>query len=169
MAFREISPYDLPDNLFTRIGKDWMLITAGDSEAHNSMTASWGQTGFLWNRPVATVYVRPQRYTYEFMEKNDRYSLSFFAPGEQRKALNLMGSKSGRDIDKLAATGLSSQLLDGVPAIAEAQLVIVCRKLYRQDMDPACFTDPQPDTAHYPAKDYHRIYVGEIEKVYLKE
>ena len=106
MAFREISVEELKDNPFTLINKDWMLITAGNREKHNTMTASWGGVGELWGRYVSTIYIRPQRYTLEFVEREDYYSLCFFGP-DCRQALNLCGSKSGREVDKDAATGLT--------------------------------------------------------------
>lgn len=106
MAFREISVEQLKDNPFTLINKDWMLITAGDAEKHNTMTASWGGVGELWGKYVSTIYIRPQRYTLEFVEREEYYSLCFFGP-EYRQALSLCGSKSGRDVDKDAATGLT--------------------------------------------------------------
>lgn len=171
MSFREVQPSELKDNFFTRIGKDWMLVSAGPPEDCNAMTASWGQIGNLWNKPVATIYVRPQRYTYEFTEKHDRFTLSFFAPGEKRDALNIMGSKSGRDGDKVSEAGLALCAIgeQGDAAFSEASLVLVCRKLYAQDMREECFVDPSLVGAHYPAKDFHRIYVGEILQAFLRE
>ena len=166
MPFREISTRDLTMNVFERIGTDWMLVTAGDENSHNTMTASWGQFGFLWNKPVATVYVRPQRYTREFMEREEHFSLSFFAPGERRQALNLLGTKSGRDGDKISEASLHVQMLEGAPAFEEAQLVVVCRKLYAQDMQTECFLDEAVVKTMYPRQDFHRMYVGEIIRVY---
>jgi len=157
-----ITPEQMTDNPFKLVGSDWMLITAGPPDAYNTMTASWGGFGVLWNRHVCWCVIRPVRYTYQFMEKADSFTLSFF-PEEYRSALNLCGSRSGRDIDKAAATGLTpvAGLLDGVTTFAEARLVIECRKLYFQDFIPDHFLDP---TIHdnYPQRDYHRMYVGEI-------
>lgn len=168
MEFKEISPYELQDNPFTLIGKDWMLVTAGDEAKHNTMTASWGQMGILWNKPVVNVYIRPQRYTREFVETQERFSLSFFEGETQRKALSLLGSKSGRDGDKIAEAGLHVQMLDGVPVFAEARLALVCKKLYVQDMQPECFLEKGLIETHYSAADFHRMYVAEIEKAYVK-
>ena len=117
MAFREISVEELKDNPFTLINKDWMLITAGNREKHNTMTASWGGVGELWGRYVSTIYIRPQRYTLEFVEREDYYSLCFFGP-EYRQALNLCGSKSGREVDKDAATGLTPCFDEAAPSAA---------------------------------------------------
>ena len=164
--FKEIAPQAIPDNVFQRIGTDWMLVAAGDEAHCNAMTASWGQLGVLWSKPVATCYIRPSRYTREFVEREGRYSLSFFAPGTHRNELNLLGTKSGRDGDKIAESGLSRVMLNGVPAFAEASMVLVCRTLYKQDLLEDCFVDSGVATTHYPLKDYHRMYVGEIEKVY---
>lgn len=164
--FREISPKDWDCNPFERIGADWMLVTAGNADACNTMTASWGQMGVLWNKPVATCYLRPSRYTREFVEREGRYSLSFFAPGSRRNELTLLGTKSGRDGNKIAEAGLTPVLLDGVPAFAEANLVLVCRTLYKQDLLEECFMDAKVAQSNYPDKDYHRMYVGLIEKVY---
>ncbi|MGD9560487.1 MAG: flavin reductase family protein [Oscillospiraceae bacterium] len=168
MDFREISVYEVPDNFFKRLSQDWMLLTVGAPGACNTMTASWGQFGFLWNRPVATTYVRPQRYTHEFIEREERFSLSFFAPGEHRRALEVLGSKSGRDGDKIALAGLTVVDVDGVAGFEEAVLTLVCRKLYRQQMLPECFLDKAADEANYPNMDYHTIYIGEVEHVFVK-
>ena len=144
-----------------------MLITAGTKDRCNTMTASWGGVGVLWNMPVAIAYVRPQRYTYEFMEAADTFSLSVL-PEQYREALRLCGTRSGRELDKLAAAGLTVYDADGTPAIAQSRLIIVCRKLYAQDMKPENFID-QTLLSHYKAKDYHRQYVGEILQVLRAE
>ena len=168
MAFREISVEQLKDNPFTLINKDWMLITAGDAEKHNTMTASWGGVGELWGKYVSTIYIRPQRYTLEFVEREDYYSLCFFGP-EYRQALNLCGSKSGREIDKAEETGLIPVFDQAAPYFEQASLVLVCKKLYAQPMDPAGFVDKALDSRWYPDKDYHKMFVGEVIKVLVKE
>jgi flavin reductase (DIM6/NTAB) family NADH-FMN oxidoreductase RutF len=166
--FKQIKPEEIGDNTFELIGKDWMLITAGAPGSYNTMTASWGGFGVLWNKNVCWCVIRPQRYTYEFTEKADTFTLSFFDENH-RDALNICGSKSGRDIDKAAATGLTPVAGDtpGTTTFAEARLVIECRKLYFQDIDPANFLDPAID-GNYPQKDYHRMYIGEIVRVWSK-
>lgn len=166
MDFKVISPYALAENPFEIIGKDWTLITVGNKEKCNTMTASWGQMGIMWNRPVVNVYIRPQRYTRQFADAQDRFTLSFFAPGTQRAALNLLGTKSGRDGDKITEAGLHVQEFDGVAALEEARLVLVCRKLYRQDLAAESFTDKTLIDKHYKEGDFHRMYIAEIEKVY---
>lgn len=157
-----------------RISDGWMLITAGDTAKGagnwNAMTAAWGAFGELWGRDAVTVYVRPTRRTFEFMNANTLFTLSFFDE-KYRKALALCGEKSGRDCDKAAETGLTPIVFgDGVAgggvagavAFKEASEIIVCRKLYTHDFDPAKFLDPAIDAECYPQKDYHRLFVGEI-------
>ena len=157
---KNIDIRSIHDNPFALIGDQWTLITAGDQNVYNTMTASWGGLGVLWSRPVATVYVRPQRYTYGFMEKNDYFTLTFFAPGERREALNLCGSKSGRDMDKFAASGLTAAFAAcGAPYVAEGELVLVCRKLFAQDLEAESFLDRTIIDKNYPGGDFHRMYV----------
>ena len=166
--FREISPLAL-ENAMQKIGKEWMLITAWD-EIHrraNAMTASWGALGVLWGKSICTCFVRPQRHTYTLMESNERCSIAFLGE-EHREALRLCGSKSGRDTDKLAEAGFHSVELDGVPVIGEADTVLLCRKLYADDLKKECFLDPAL-LSNYAAEDYHRFYVLEIQKAYRKE
>ncbi len=167
--FRSVDPTVLTDNFFSRIGKDWMLITAVDHAGRlNTMTASWGGVGFLWRKPVAICFIRPQRYTYQITEDTDRLSLSFFAPDECRDALVYCGRNSGRDGDKFAASGLTPiYTADNVPFPAEANLVLNCRKLYADDLKEACFVDPAY-LQEYTAKDFHRVYICLIEDVLVR-
>jgi flavin reductase (DIM6/NTAB) family NADH-FMN oxidoreductase RutF len=161
--FREISPETITDNTFKLIDKDWMLITAGTLENWNTMTASWGGFGILWSRPVTFCFVRPTRHTYGYMERADRYTLSFFG-AEWRDALTLCGTKSGRDTDKAAATGLKPVSgSTGAVWFEQARMVLECRKLYFTDIDPRNFQLPAIED-NYPKKDYHRLYVGEVER-----
>ena len=150
--FEKIDPKSLNQNVFSMIGDQWMLITAGTREQCNTMTASWGGLGVLWGKPVATVYIRPQRYTLEFVEREDRFTLCFFGE-EYRKALALCGSKSGRDIDKVKECSFTVEMEDGAPYFAEADLVLVCKKAYWQDMDPTHFRDGESDGKWYPQRD----------------
>ena len=166
-SFVSVSPESLTDNPFSLIGKEWMLITAGTKEHCNTMTASGGGVGVLWNMPVAIAYVRPQRYTYEFMETAETFSLSVL-PEQYREALRLCGTRSGRELDKFSATGLTVYDAEGTPAIAESRLIVVCRKLYAQDIKPENFVDTTL-LSHYKAKDYHRQYIGEILQVLRAE
>ena len=169
-AYRSVAPAALTDNFFSRIGEDWMLITAANSEGEvNTMTASWGCAGILWNKPVAVCFIRPQRYTYSIVEDSDTLTLSFFPKGEYREALRYCGTKSGRDGDKFAATGLTvEKTAEGTPYPAEANLVLVCRKLYADDLKENAFIDPEM-LKHYAARDYHRFYICEITEVLVKD
>ena len=143
-------------------GRQPPLLTAGDKTGLNTMTIGWCQLGRLWNLPVCTVYVRPERYTYQFMESHDYFTVSVL-PEEAKKVTALCGSKSGREVDKVKECGFTvAQAECGAPYFEEAELVLVCRKLYWQDMDPAHFLDPGIDGKWYPDQDYHRIYIGEI-------
>ena len=168
MAFKEVKAEELQFNPFANIGKEWMLITAGTEEKCNTMTASWGGVGVIWGKDVVTAYIRPQRYTKEFVDANDTFTISFF-PEEYRKALSLCGSVSGRDRDKIAEAGLTTCCCDLTPAFEEARLVFVCKKLYHGDIFPENFDEPQNDEKWYPEKDYHTMYIGEILKVLVKE
>jgi len=142
-----------------------MLITAGTMESWNTMTASWGAMGELWFKPVVFAFIRPQRYTREFVEREEVFTLSFFDESH-RKALNFCGANSGRDCDKAAETGLTPFATDGGSvAFEEARLVLECRKLYFQNINPEHFLDDSIDTKCYPEKDYHRMYVGEVLRV----
>lgn len=168
MAFKETKIEDLNFNPFTMINKDWLLITAGNKEKFNTMTASWGMVGEIWNHYVSTVFIRPSRYTLEFVEKEDHYSLCFFDE-TQRKDLAYLGAHSGRDEDKLSKTSLTVLHDEAAPYFAEAKTVFICRKLHRQVIDPAGFIDPKIDETAYPQKDYHIAFIGSIEKVLVKE
>lgn len=166
--FQKVDPKTLDGNVFSMIGDQWMLVTAGSAERCNTMTAAWGGLGVLWGKEVATIYIRPQRYTYQFVEENGYFTLAFFGP-EYRQALSLCGSKSGRDVDKIKECGFTVAAAEcGAPYFQEAELVLVCKKLYWQDIDPTHFLDGRIDGTHYPKKDYHRIYTGEIVEVLKK-
>ena len=165
--FQETELSSLNFNPFTKIAEEWMLITAGDKEKCNTMTASWGGLGVLWNKNVSFIFLRPQRYTLEFLEKEEYYSLCFFDEN-QREILNYCGSHSGRDVDKIKEAGLTTVYDGEVPYFEEARCVIICRKLYGQKMELSCFTDPSVEQKNYPNKDYHKMFVGEIVKVLKK-
>ena len=173
MAFKEVDIHMLQFNPFDKISKQWMLITAGNQEKSNTMTASWGGVGFMWGKPVATVYIRPQRYTKEFVDTNDRFTLSFLTE-EKREALKICGSVSGRDVaDKWETAGLTPCCVEveggKAVAVSEAEMIFVCRKLYVQEMLPECFVDEKSKETWYPQKDYHVMYMAEIEKVLVRE
>ena len=165
--FRKIDIKDLKESAVSLFDDRWALLTAGNAESYNTMTVSWGMMGELWNKDVCTVFVRPQRYTYEFMEKNDGFTLSFFSD-EYKKALSFCGSKSGRDYDKAKETGLTPVEGEQGVSFEQAELIINCRKLYVQDMKEECFLDKSIVGKCYNG-DFHRIYVGEITEVLVKE
>ena len=164
---KEINIRELKDNFVKMISNDWALLTAGKNDDFNTMTVSWGGIGELWNKDVCFVFVRPQRYTYEFMEKNDYFSLSFFG-GEYKKELGICGSKSGRDIDKMAETGFIPIDLGEAVGYEQAKVNVVLKKLAYQDMKPDGFVD-ESIMNNYANNDFHRVYVGEIVKVVLND
>lgn len=166
IKYEKTDLHKIEENPFKLIGSDWMLITAGDENLFNTMTASWGGVGVLWNKPVSYIFVRPSRYTYEFLEKNKTFSLSFFDE-KYRKALSICGSKSGRDTDKVKEAGLTPVVSEsGIVHFSEAKLVIECTKLYYQDIDPSNFLDPAIEGFYND--DYHRMYIGEITQIITK-
>ena len=166
MMFHEIAPKTLTENVFSLIGDRWMLITAGTAERCNTMTASWGGLGVLWGAPAATIYLRPQRYTKEFVDEAGRFTLSFYGEGA-KKELGYLGKVSGRDEDKFAACGFHVAAAGQAPYIQEADLVLVCKKRYWNDLDPA-HMDAEA-LQEYKAKDYHRMYLGEITQVLVRD
>lgn len=168
MAFKTIKPSEFNENAIEIIGEEWMLITAGEKDHYNTMTAAWGGIGFLWKKPVATIFIRPQRYTYEFVEMYDDFTLTFFGK-EYRKMLQFCGTKSGRDFDKAKETGLVPLLSNlGNIYFDQARLVIECKKVYYDDIKPEFLLDPSIDKL-YPARDYHRMYIGFITNIMIKE
>ncbi|HKL20649.1 MAG TPA: flavin reductase [Tichowtungia sp.] len=159
--FKQISPLELNESPFRLIGKEWMLITAGTIENWNTMTASWGMMGEIWFKPAVFIFLRPQRYTLEFVEKEEIFTLSFFDES-YRTALNFCGANSGRDCDKADETGLTPMPTEnGSVAFEEARLIVECRKMYFQDLDPAHFLDPAIEKC-YPKQDVHRLFAGEV-------
>ena len=145
---------------FKRFDKDWALVTAGTKEDFNTMTVSWGSLGTLWSRPIVTVYVKKCRYTYEYMNDSDYFTVSFYDE-KYRKDLTVLGTKSKRDCDKLALTDLHPEYLDKAITFKEAELTYVCKKIYMQDFD----TDAMPEDIreHYYSKEpVHRMYIGEV-------
>lgn len=144
--------------------RQWLLLAAGSLEKrdYNVMTVRWGSFGVMWGKPFAMVVVRPTRYTWQFMERSDTFTLCAF-PEEHRAKLSYCGSRSGRDEDKVKATGLTSvpSRVVSAPGFDEAELIVECRKMYFDDLDPSRFLDPSLES-NYPKKDYHRMYFGEI-------
>ena len=157
------------ENPFQLIGKDWMLVTAGNEFGYNTMTASWGGVGWLWNKPVAFIFIRPERYTHDFLETNERVTLSFYAE-EYRQILQICGTKSGRDINKTAETGLVPVALEsGSMTFEQARLTLDCRKLFKTSMHESDFVEKSILNTWYGEKGgLHDIYVAEIENVYTE-
>ncbi len=154
--------------MFKLIGKDWMLLAAGKIDHYNMMTASWGTAGFLWRKPVITIFVRPQRYTYEFIEKTPYFSVSFLEE-EHRGLLNLCGTTSGRNMNKMEIEGLTAiETPVGTVSFEESRLVLECRKLYYDDIDPSFFQAFSIEKI-YPRKDYHRFYIAEIVQAWIRK
>lgn len=169
MSFKKVSISELTLDPFRKIGKEWMLVTAGTSESFNTMTASWGQLGVLWHKDVLTCYIRPNRYTYGFIEENGTFTASFYGE-EYRKALSYCGSHSGRDCDKVSEAGLTPVELEGSIAFEEADLVLVCRKLYSYDLEKKGFlTDDGLPEQFFANDPYHRAYISEIVAAYVRE
>lgn len=168
MSFKEVNITDINENFIKSIGSEWMLISAGDKNNYNMMTASWGFTGVMWGFPCAIAAVRPQRYTDEFLKNGKYFTLSFY--GDDKSVHNICGSKSGRDINKTKATGLTP-IFDyptEAPYFNEARLVLVCEKIYSQTLNSNCFLKNEiPDTC-YQNNDYHTMYYGKIIKALIK-
>jgi len=144
--------------------RQWFLLTCGDFAAgdFNTMTVAWGSFGTMWHKPFAQIVVRPVRHTFTFLERYPDFTLSAF-PKQHKKALGILGTKSGRDGDKISETGLTpaASRVVASPCFAEAELVVECRKIYWDDLEPSRFIVPAIE-GEYPEKDYHRIYFGEI-------
>ena len=168
MSFVKKDITELCFNPFTKIGKEWMLLTGGNMDDFNTMTASWGQLGVLWNRNVLTCYVRPNRHTYGFIDSGEFFTASFFGE-EYRSALSFCGSHSGRDCDKMKETGLTPAEFEGQVGFEEADMVIVCRKLYNYDLCESGFTTGDGIPAQFFGSDpYHRAFIAEITAVYVR-
>lgn len=165
MALKKIELSALSFNPFTKIKDQWMLISAGTEEKFNTMTANWGGLGVLWFEPVATAYVRHSRYTHEFTEESDFFTLTFLKDGNQ-EALKLLGTKSGREMDKMQGSGLTPVFVEGQPTFEEAELVFVCKKLYTQEIEPQNFKYQSTIDRCYKDGDYHTMYIGQIVACY---
>lgn len=168
MSFKEISINELEVNPFTLIGNEWLLVTAGTENNFNTMTASWGGLGVFWGKNSATIYIRESRYTKQFIDSNDTFTLSFFKD-DYKKALSICGSLSGRNVDKVTDAQLSPIFHENTTYFNEAKMVFICKKMYHTDIVPENFDNLDFNEKIYPEKDYHTIYIGEILKVLVKE
>lgn len=169
MKLHLVDSKELKPEIFRVFPVQNALLTAGDQLACNTMTIGWCQMGCLWNLPVCTVYVRPERYTYEFMESSDYFTVSIL-PVEYKKIMAYCGTKSGRDVDKIKECGLTICYgAGGAPFFDEAELVLVCRKLFVQDMEPACVMDGKNILPFYGERGgWHRGYTGQVIEAYKK-
>jgi flavin reductase (DIM6/NTAB) family NADH-FMN oxidoreductase RutF len=158
----------LTENFFKAIQKEWMLITAGSIHDFNTMTASWGTIGILWNKPITICFVRPQRHTFGYMEKSEHYTLSFFDHAH-KEILNYCGSHSGKTVDKIHETGLIPiETPSGCVGFEQSRLVIECKKIYADFFKAEHFLFKQIIDQNYQEKDFHQFYIGEITGCYKK-
>ena len=168
---KQINYKDMQFNPFNLIGGDWMLVTAGNEQTGcNTMTVSWGHLGCLWghNDPSAVIYIRPSRYTKKFVDAESYFTLSVL-DGSYKKQLAYLGSVSGRDEDKIFKAGLTPVYADGAVYFKEAKMVLVCRKMYAQELKEEGFFYQETLDQSYPQRDFHTMYVGKIEKILVNE
>lgn len=169
---KEINPSEFKSNPFELFNSGWFILTAGSfaERKFNGMTISWGSAGTIWGKPFAMVVVRPQRHTLPFLEQGDSFTLSAFG-ADWKQALGFFGSKSGAKYDKFKETGLTPESSRKVaaPSIAEAELVLECRKTYADWLKPECFVDAKAAETWYPDKDFHKMFFGEIVAVSATE
>lgn len=158
---KKILPENINDNIFKLIGKDWMLVAAQKDGKVNAMTASWGFGGVMWGKNAVVVGIRPQRYTKEFVDNGDTFSITIL-PESYRETMSYFGTVSGRDEDKIAKTGLTVAHDENTPYFEEGRLVLICKKMYSQEIKEENFIDKSIIDRWYPNKDYHMMYVAEI-------
>lgn len=166
MTLTEIDPYQLTENPFNLFGNKWVLLTAGSLEKYNMMTAAWGTIGILWGEPIAIIYVRPSRYTYEFIEKHENFSISAFS-SNHKKILNLCGTKSGRNINKMDIPDLTPKFDEKTVYFQESNLVLFCEKIYYHDIIPERIPKKKIQQ-FYNSGDFHRVYYGKVLKCLKK-
>ncbi len=166
--YKQIESKEFNESPFSLIGTDWLLITAEKDGKQNTMTASWGGLGHLWNKDVAYIVLRPQRYTKQFVDAADTFSLTVF-DNSFKKQLGYLGTVSGKDENKIEKTGLTVAHELDTPYFTEAKTVLICKKLYAQPFEPECFLDKSLCEQCYPEKDYHTLYIGEVLKIMVKE
>ncbi len=150
-------------DIFEQFDKKWALLTAGTKDSFNTMTISWGGLGTLWNKPVVTAYVRTSRYTHDFMDDNEYFTVSFY-PEDYKKVLGVLGSKSGRDMDKMHESGLTPKTVGDSMTFAEAELTLVCRKLFKQQLEVSNIPEDIA-AAYYTGDAPHDMYIGEVVEI----
>ena len=161
-TFQSITADMIEFDPFTKIGKEWALLTAGSKDKANTMTISWGGVGVLWGKNVAFVFVRDSRYTKELIDKNEFFSLSFLSE-KYRDALNYCGSHSGRDEeDKISAAGLTLTSRHSIPFIDEGNMVLLCEKMSATRLAEDSFLMPEIAKKWYTDHDMHTMYIAEI-------
>ncbi|MDO5725484.1 MAG: flavin reductase [Tissierellia bacterium] len=166
--FYKAKAKNLMFNTFKEIHDEWMLITAGDINDFNTMTANWGGFGVLWHYNTAIIFVRESRYTKEFLDKNDTFTLSFFSR-RYRDALTFCGQNSGRDFDKIKETKLKPIELEGNVGFEQADTIFVCKKILATELGPDTIIAKENLKKWYDTKDYHTMYIGEILTIFNKE
>lgn len=165
---KNININDYSCDYIKKISKDWMLVCSGNEDKSNAMTASWGGVGFMWNKPVVFVVVRPSRYTKSFIDKYNCLSLNFMS-NEFREILSYFGSVSGRDCDKIKDKNLSLAYNNSIPYMKDADFVMTCKVLYKQAMNKQCLLGLDIHDKWYSADDYHELYICEILESYIKD
>lgn len=146
---------------FDCFDKGWAVLSAGNMDDYNCMTISWGSLGTLWRRPVVTVYVRPSRYTWEYMEKNEFFTVSFF-DGRCREDLTTLGTLSGREGDKVSKTSLTPEpVFTAGVTFKEAGRSLICRTIYRQELDRDSMCKEILEGFNI-MEEPHYMYIGEV-------
>lgn len=171
--YDKIEPSEIPDNVMQLIGQEWMLVTAGKKDSFNTMTASWGGLTYVWERPASIIYIRDTRYTYQFLQKEDSFTLSFF-PEEYRGALRICGTKSGRDTDKVKESGLTPiETPTGLISFTQARMIIECKKMLVQELDYNNLTEPYKkkiiEESYTGETSKHQLFISEITNVWVKK
>ena len=171
--YDRIEATDLPDNVINLIGKQWMLVTSGNTSSYNTMTASWGAIGYMWSRPSTFIAVRDSRHTYQFLQREESFTLSFFTE-EYRGALRICGTKSGRDTDKVSEAGLTPlETPSGLMSFKEARMILECKKIFVQEMDYANLTQPYKEKimeeSYNKEPSKHQLFISEITNIWIKK
>ena len=171
--YDKLEASDLPDNVIQLIGKEWMLVTAGDESSFNTMTASWGGMGYIWERPSTFIFIRDTRYTYQFLQQHESFTLSFFNE-KYRDALRICGTMSGRNTDKVKEAGLTSlETPSGLMSFEEARMIIECKKMFVQELDYANLTEPYKskimEEAYKNEPSKHQMFISEIVNIWIKK
>lgn len=171
--YDKIEASDLPDNVIQLIGKEWMLVTAGTKNSYNTMTASWGGIGYIWERPSTFIFIRDTRYTYQFLQREESFTLSFFDE-KYRNALRICGTRSGRDTNKIEEAGLSPlETPSGLMSFGEARMIIECKKMFVQELDYANLTAPYKtkimEEAYKNESSKHQMFISEITNIWVKK